>query len=54
MTQRMKLWMMKPILRIEGDGRLEGSDYIPAGNVSLIGCGMRTNDEGIRQLSAGD
>ena len=41
---------LKPILRIEGDGRLEGGDYIPAGTVSLIGCGMRTNDEGIRQL----
>ena len=45
---------LKPILRIEGDGRLEGGDYIPAGNVSLIGCGMRTNDEGIRQLMEAD
>lgn len=45
---------LKPILRIEGDGRLEGGDYIPAGNVSFIGCGMRTNDEGIRQLMEAD
>ncbi len=45
---------LKPILRIEGDGRLEGGDYIPAGNISLIGCGMRTNDEGIRQLMEAD
>ena len=45
---------LKPILRIEGDGRLEGGDYIPAGNISLIGCGMRTNDEGIRQLLEAD
>ena len=45
---------LKPILRIEGDGRLEGGDYIPAGTVSLIGCGMRTNDEGIRQLMEAD
>ena len=45
---------LKPFLRIEGDGRLEGGDYIPAGNVSLIGCGMRTNDEGIRQLMEAD
>ena len=36
---------LKPILSIEGDGRLEGGDYIPAGNISLIGCGMRTNDK---------
>ena len=45
---------LKPILRIEGDGRLEGGDYIPAGNISLIGCGMRTNDEGIRQMMEAD
>ena len=45
---------LKPILRIEGDGRLEGGDYIPAGTVSLIGCGMRPNDEGIRQLMEAD
>ena len=45
---------LKPILRIEGDGRLEGGDYIPAGNIAFIGCGMRTNDESIRQLMAAD
>jgi arginine deiminase len=45
---------LKPVLRISGDGRLEGGDYIPAGNISLIGCGMRTNDEGIRQLMEAD
>ena len=45
---------LKPILRIKGDGRLEGGDYLPAGNVSFIGCGMRTNDEGIRQLLEAD
>ena len=45
---------LKPILRISGEGRLEGGDYIPAGNISLIGCGMRTNDEGIRQLMDAD
>lgn len=43
-----------PILRIQDDGRLEGGDYIPAGTISLIGCGMRTNDEGIRQMMAAD
>ena len=28
--------------------------YIPAGNISLIGCGIRTNDEGIRQMLEAD
>lgn len=45
---------LNPILEISGDGRLEGGDYIPAGDISLIGCGMRTNDEGIRQLMEAD
>lgn len=44
----------EPILRIEGDGRLEGGDYIPAGTIALIGCGMRTNEEGIRQIMEAD
>lgn len=44
----------KPILRIQGDGRLEGGDYIPAGTIAFIGCGMRTNDEGIRQIMEAD
>ena len=45
---------LEPILRIEGEGRLEGGDYIPAGTIALIGCGMRTNDEGIRQIMEAD
>ena len=45
---------LKPVLRIKGEGRLEGGDYIPAGTVSFIGCGMRTNDEGIRQMMEAD
>ena len=45
---------LKPILHIDGEGRMEGGDYIPAGNISLIGCGMRTNDEGIRQMMEAD
>lgn len=44
----------QPILHIQGEGRLEGGDYIPAGTVALIGCGMRTNDEGIRQIMEAD
>ena len=45
---------LKPILHIDGEGRMEGGDYIPAGNISLIGCGMRTNDDGIRQMLEAD
>ena len=45
---------LKPIFRVEGEGKLEGGDYIPAGTISLIGCGMRTNDEGIRRLLEAD
>lgn len=41
---------VKPILNITGNGRLEGGDYIPAGNVSFIGCGMRT----IKQIMDAD
>ena len=43
-----------PVLRIDGDGRLEGGDYIPAGTIAFIGCGMRTNEEGIRQIMEAD
>ena len=41
---------LKPILQISGEGRLEGGDYIPAGTVSFIGCGMRTNEAAIKQM----
>lgn len=45
---------IKPVLEISGEGRLEGGDYIPAGTVSFIGCGMRTNHEAIRQMLQAD
>jgi arginine deiminase len=45
---------VKPILRIVNEGRLEGGDYIPAGDVSFIGCGMRTNIEAIKQIMDAD
>ena len=45
---------LKPVMEISGEGLLEGGDYIPAGNISLIGCGMRTNDEGISQMMKAD
>ena len=43
-----------PILRIQGEGRLEGGDYFPAGDMAFIGCGMRTNYNGIRQIMEAD
>jgi arginine deiminase len=39
-----------PIYEMKGDGRLEGGDYFSAGEVALIGQGLRTNAEGVRQL----
>ncbi len=45
---------IQPVLSVVDEGRLEGADYMPAGTVSFIGCGMRTNEEGIRQMMQGD
>lgn len=44
----------EPILSIKGKGRLEGGDYFPAGDLSFIGCGMRTNEEAIWQIMDAD
>ncbi len=41
---------IQPIYEVTGDGRLEGGDFIPCGDTALIGQGLRTNPEGIRQL----
>lgn len=45
---------VKPILSITGNGRLEGGDYLRGGEISYIGCGMRTNIEAIKQIMAAD
>lgn len=45
---------VKPILIITGDGRLEGGDYLRGGDISYIGCGMRTNMEAINQMMEAD
>lgn len=45
---------VSPILTISGDGRLEGGDYLRGGNISYIGCGMRTNIEAIKQIMEAD
>lgn len=44
----------KVILQINGEGRLEGGDYIPAGTEAFIGMGMRTNIQGIKQMMDAD
>ena len=41
-----------PIYEVTGDGRLEGGDFIPAGDTAFIGQGLRTNAEGVAQLLA--
>jgi arginine deiminase len=41
---------VRPIYRVRGEGRLEGGDFIPAGETAFIGQGLRTNAEGVRQL----
>ena len=46
---------IKPVYAIQGDSAfLEGGDYIPFGNISIIGCGMRTNMNAISQLFNND
>ena len=41
-----------PVHGVSG-GRFEGGDFIPAGGFALVGCGSRTNPEGVRGLLAG-
>ena len=43
-----------PIYNVCGDAYLEGGDYIPVGDTSFVGLGMRTNEEGVRQLLDND
>jgi len=43
---------ISPIYEVTGDGRLEGGDFIPAGDTAFIGQGLRTNAEGVAQLLA--
>jgi len=41
---------VSPVYAVTGSARLEGGDFIPAGDTALIGQGLRTNPEAIRQL----
>ncbi|MBW1744125.1 MAG: amidinotransferase [Deltaproteobacteria bacterium] len=46
----LKKMGITPVYEMQGKGRLEGGDYFSAGEVALIGQGLRTNAEGVRQL----
>jgi len=46
----LKKMGITPIYEVKGAGRLEGGDYFSAGEVALIGQGLRTNAEGVKQL----
>jgi len=39
-----------PVYELKGRARMEGGDFIPAGDTALIGQGLRTNAEAVRQL----
>ncbi|MDO8281776.1 MAG: arginine deiminase family protein [Thermodesulfovibrionia bacterium] len=39
-----------PIYEVTGEGRLEGGDFLPAGDTAFIGQGLRTNSEALRQM----
>jgi arginine deiminase len=41
---------IEPLYEVTGEGRLEGGDFLPAGDTAFIGQGLRTNAEGVRQL----
>jgi arginine deiminase len=41
---------INPILEVRDPGRLEGGDYLPAGETGFIGQGLRTNAAAIQQL----
>ena len=41
---------IKPIYEIKGEGRLEGGDFLPAGDTAFLGQGLRTNAEAVKQL----
>jgi arginine deiminase len=41
---------IKPIYEVTGTARLEGGDFLPAGDVAFLGQGLRTNAEAVQQL----
>lgn len=50
-TQNALRMLNVPVMgTIDAPGYVEGGDFIPAGEVSFIACGNRTNREGIQQM----
>jgi arginine deiminase len=49
-TFALKKLGVTPLHEVQGDGRLEGGDFIPAGDTVFLGQGLRTNAEAVRQL----
>ncbi|MDD1667652.1 MAG: arginine deiminase family protein [Methanomicrobiales archaeon] len=43
---------IEPVHRVSR-GRFEGGDFLPAGDFALVGCGSRTNPEGVQDLFRG-
>jgi len=43
---------IEPVHRVSR-GRFEGGDFLPAGDFALVGCGSRTNPEGVQDLLRG-
>jgi arginine deiminase len=43
---------VEPVHQVS-QGRFEGGDFLPAGEFALVGCGSRTNPEGVHDLLAG-
>lgn len=39
-----------PLWTVNGTGRVEGGDFLTAGDTALLGQGLRTNEEAVRQL----
>jgi arginine deiminase len=38
------------LFRVNGNSKLEGGDFIPAGDIAFIGTGLRTNKESVEQI----
>lgn len=45
--QKLKI---EPIFEVSGEGRLEGGDFLPAGEIAFLGQGLRTNAQAVRML----
>ncbi len=41
---------IRPIYEVKNNGRLEGGDFMPAGDHAFLGMGLRTNEQGVKQL----